>query len=71
MGILKRNIPDFININGQKKIVEFFGDYWHKDINRDKIRLKTYKKYGYETLVIWQSELDNMAYVEDKIREFI
>lgn len=21
--------PDFININGQKKIIEFFGDFWH------------------------------------------
>lgn len=21
--------PDFINVNGQKKIVEFYGDYWH------------------------------------------
>ena len=22
--------PDFININGEKKIIELFGDYWHQ-----------------------------------------
>lgn len=52
--------PDFINCNGQKKIIEFFGDYWHsrKDWKkRDKRKLKTYKNLGYDTLIIWESEL--------------
>lgn len=34
-------IPDFININGQKKIIEFFGDYWHKNTQeKDKRKIK-------------------------------
>lgn len=54
--------PDFININGQKKIIEVFG-YYHNLENRkerDKRRLETYSKYGYDTLVIWNSELRNI-----------
>lgn len=27
--ILAGKCPDFINVNGQKKIIELFGDYWH------------------------------------------
>jgi len=52
--------PDFINCNGQKKIIEFYGDYWHNLPNykkRDKRRLKEYSRLGYSTLVIWEHEL--------------
>jgi hypothetical protein len=28
--VIAGKIPDFININGQKKIIELFGDYWHE-----------------------------------------
>ena len=65
--------PDFINVNGQKKIIEFFGVYWHskeEDIERDKERIETYKKYGYKTLVIWENELEDLEKVKEKIREF-
>ena len=27
--IIGGKCPDFINVNGQKKIIEHFGDYWH------------------------------------------
>ncbi len=52
--------PDFININGQKKIIEFFGDYWHNKkeyIERDAKKIKLYRKYGYDCLVIWGKDL--------------
>ena len=66
--------PDFININGEKKIIEFYGDYWHNKPQSklaDKRRLKTYKKYGYETLILWESELRaNIDYVVSKILAF-
>ena len=65
--------PDFININGQKKIVEFYGDYWHQkpeSIERDKRRIIAYKKYGYKTLVIWGNELKNLAEIKNKILKF-
>ncbi len=48
--------PDFININGQKKLIELAGDYWH-DESYPKRRRKHFRKYGFDTLVIWESEL--------------
>ena len=71
--IIDRFNPDFININGQKKIIEHFGDYWHNLPNykkRDEKRLKTYSDYGYKTLVIWENELENLNKVEEKILKF-
>ena len=65
--------PDFININGQKKIIELYGDYWHKKpelIKRDKRRIKTYRKYGYKTLIIWQKELKNKKILKNRILKF-
>lgn len=61
--------PDFININGQKKIIELFGDYWHRGQNPDD-RAAIFAPYGYRTLVIWERELKNMDSVAEKIREF-
>lgn len=53
--------PDFINFNGQKKIIELFG-YWHKDKNTqyhrtEKGTIEHYKKYGFNTLIIWAKKL--------------
>jgi len=65
--------PDFINCNGQKKIIEVFGRYWHtlpKNKRRDFLRFRIYKKYGYKTLVIWDDELKNIDKVEQTIQEF-
>jgi len=65
--------PDFINCNGQKKIIELYGDYWHNlpnNVKRNKRRIKTYAKYGYKTLIIWEKELKNIDKVKDKILKF-
>ncbi|KKM20140.1 hypothetical protein LCGC14_1648420, partial [marine sediment metagenome] len=70
--------PDFININGQKKIIELYGCYWHKCPkckfgNKRTIdigRIKTYKKYGYQTLIVWEHELKNLDKVKTNILKF-
>lgn len=65
--------PDFINTNGQKKIIELYGDYWHnrKEVKeRDKRRIKSYKKYGYKTLIFWEYELKEPEHVIAKVIEF-
>ena len=65
--------PDFININGQKKIIELYGDYWHnlpEYKERDKRRIITYKREGYKTLIIWEHEFKNQIKIVDKIKEF-
>jgi len=62
--------PDFIN-EDENKIIEFFGNYWHKDTQeKDKERLKTHSKYGYKTLVIWEHELKNKEQIVNKIKNF-
>jgi G:T-mismatch repair DNA endonuclease (very short patch repair protein) len=64
--------PDFIN-SKQNKIIELYGDYWHnrKDAKeRDKLRIPTYKKYGYKTLIIWETEFKNLNKMINKIRSF-
>ena len=67
--------PDFIYDN--KKIIEFNGDYWHKNPklysesdegvkekwNRDKLRLDELKRLGFEVMVVWE-----MDYKEDKLK---
>lgn len=61
--------PDFINVNGQKKIIELFGDYWHRGQNPED-RAEMFKPYGYETLVIWERELKDIKTVMTKIQAF-
>jgi len=71
--ILGSYCPDFINCNGQKKIIELYGDYWHNKPDykeRDKRRIKTYTKYGYKTLIIWEHELKDLELLASKIMEF-
>lgn len=65
--------PDFLS-KSPKHIIEVFGDYWHNLPERkklDKKRIKTYSKYGYQTLVVWEYELRNPTQVLNKIKEFI
>jgi very-short-patch-repair endonuclease len=61
--------PDFANVKGQKKVIELFGDYWHKGED-PKERAAVFAPYGYTTLVIWQSELKNKKKVAGRIRKF-
>jgi len=65
--------PDFININGQKKIIEMYGDYWHKKPEvkeRDRRRQIAYKQYGYKTLIVWEKELQNKEILIGKLTKF-
>lgn len=46
--------PDFWN--GDHKLVELYGDYWHRGENpQDRIDL--FDRYGYRCLIIWEREL--------------
>lgn len=65
--------PDFLSKN-PKHIIEMFGDYWHNLAGRkerDAERLRTYAKYGYKTLIIWERELKKPEEVIKKIKEFV
>ncbi len=71
--ILDGLCPDFVNINGQKKIIELYGDYWHNLQNmkqKDKKRIPTYAKYGYKTLIVWEHELKDIDKLNNRIKDF-
>jgi hypothetical protein len=75
--IINGKCPDFINTNGQKKLIELFGDYWHdieivghpieKEIEE---RTTFFSQLGFKTLIILDSELTNIESVKIKILEF-
>lgn len=60
--------PDFWD--GDKNLIELFGEYWHKKSDITK-RILHFKDLGYNCLVIWVNELERAKIIEDKVREFI
>lgn len=72
-------IPDWINVNGEKKVIELFGRPFH-DPNSSFIEVRDnrtynrtmehYKKYGFNCLIIWDNELKEPGKVLKKIYEF-
>lgn len=67
--ILAGKCPDFVNINGQKKIIELFGNYWHQNDDGGE-RIKLFEQYGYQTLIVQESELENKEELRNKILNF-
>ena len=67
--------PDFINVNGKKKVIELFGRVWHdtylKDWKRSELgRMMVFSSYGFDTLIIWDDELEDKQVIIDRIKEF-
>ena len=60
--------PDFIWLE-QNRIIELFGSYWHKK-SEVELRTKIFAEYGYDSLIIWDYELDNEETLLTKLKEF-
>ena len=66
--------PDFIATNGDKKVVEVFGCYWHgclahyprvvSPIKREKNRRAYYHREGYDLFVMWEHDLESEQIME-------
>jgi hypothetical protein len=75
--ILGGRCPDFLNCNGEKKVIEVFGTYWHSPIHNPKVKtpytyqetMKHYGKYGFKCIILWEHELINLP--EQRIVEKI
>ena len=67
--IIAGKSPDFVNANGQKKIIELFGEHVHKP-EEGQERTDLFAQYGYQTLIIWYNELKNLGLVKQKVLEF-
>ena len=72
-----RKNPDFMNVNGQKKVIELFGDYWHSEKItgepeelHELNRINHFRKYGFETLIIWEKELKDINKLKLTINSF-
>lgn len=61
--------PDFLNMNNKKKIIELFGDYWHKN-DKPEDRINYFKQHEYDCLVVWDSELNDIEKLKTKILSF-
>ena len=68
--------PDFL-CEERRKIVEVFGDYWHRasvrSIHRPKPRKAIFRRAGYETLILWEHELTSLPadVIVEKVRVFL
>jgi G:T-mismatch repair DNA endonuclease (very short patch repair protein) len=80
--MIGRLCPDFININGKKKVIELFGCYFHGcPIHypkrrvalrlREDYRKKIYAQYGFECLTVWEHELEDETSLLNKISNFM
>jgi len=63
-----RKFPDFVN-QSNDKLIELYGDYYHKGQNPQD-RIDYFQPFGYDTLVIWASELKSDLLVKNKILKF-
>jgi very-short-patch-repair endonuclease len=71
-------IPDFVNINGRKALVELFGVHWHTTI-KDRTRLeavrerrKAFSRWGFKTFIVWEDELKRHSEnVVKRLKDFL
>lgn len=70
--ILGGKCPDFMSTDGRKLLIELFGNYWHIVKARETVeeRVARFREHGFETLVLWEKEMDDESVVVDKIRRF-
>ena len=74
--IINRLCPDYTNCNGQKKVIELFGNYWHTGNrlkswrNTELGRIMSYKCFGFDCLVIWEDELKDTKILKRRIKRF-
>lgn len=69
IGYPPRN-PDFIH-REHRKIIEFFGNYWHKPED-EQDRIDHYKQYGWDCFVVWEDDYNNNKELAlTNIKEFI
>lgn len=48
-------VPDFINVNGHKLLIEVHGDYWHRHDTLGRKR-RRYARARFRCVFIWERE---------------
>jgi hypothetical protein len=62
-------IPDFVSTK-RNVVVEFFGEHWHKP-EEERERIKFMKDNGYECLVLWTKDFNNIDSLKSKVQSFL
>lgn len=62
-------IPDYVNTDGWKAVIEELGTYWHP-IDDDGNMVAHYNKYGYDCLSIWEYDCYDWVELDRKLEEF-
>lgn len=63
--------PDFKHNNGKKKVIEVYGDYWHKGED-PQVRIDAFKKHGWDCMVVWEHELkEKPENIVEKVKMFL
>jgi len=66
----KHHNPDF-KITGQNKVVEIFGDYWHRNDDPQEL-IDLYAQAGLDCLVFWEKEVyKNPEQIKERVNNFI
>lgn len=73
--VLAGLVPDFVNVNGAKKVIEVFGSYWHRrpgiKWHQTEIgRTTSYNSVGFSCLILWENEVKNTKALVEKIGQF-
>lgn len=65
-------VPDFININGKKIVIEILGGlgYWHTEDEAEQ-KIKYYKNYGFDCLVLFEEDCYDYKRLETKYQRLI
>lgn len=71
-------VPDFVNVNGKKQVIEMFGDYFHNPdlfqyvtyLRTEEGRIERFREFGFDCLIIWEKELKNPNKVLRKLKVF-
>jgi len=66
--IINGKCPDFWN--GDHKLIELYGDYWHADDNPQE-RIDFFAEEGYNTIVLWEHELKDIEDVREQVINFV
>jgi hypothetical protein len=75
--VLGGKVPDIVNVNGQKKLIEHFGTFHHGEEKtgntkeqEEKQRVDYFKQLGWDTLIVWENELKDLEKLKTKLIEF-
>ena len=66
--------PDFMNVNGEKQVIEIFGYYWHDPgyfpsrMSEEEL-IAHYREYGFNCIVFWEFDVYNEEEVVERMRE--